>query len=556
MLATLTANEITVGLAAIVVIGIAAQWIGRRFEFPAILLLLPAGFAAGAAGLVDPDELFGDTLFPLVTLLVSLLLFQAALQLRFADLPGPARGPVLRLVIIGGTITFIGATAAVATFFDVDTGTAFLIGAVLVVSGPTVVGPIVRAVRPTAPLGSVLNWESTVLDPIGAALGAVVLNIVLAQAKGGLHPVLEMAERLGIGVAAGLVAAALLVFCLARFLVTDDMEAAVSLLFAATAFTVAELLASEAGLLAAVTLGIVVANQRVVPTARISGFGETLEVLIVGILFVLLGAMVPLGALRADVWPILGLVAVLVFVVRPLAVVVALWRTKLTGRQRSLIGAMDPRGIVAAATATQFAQALRSDGLPDKHVVTAVFGVILGTCVLYGLSARPLAGLLGLLAPRARGVCLVGDEAWMVDLAVQLHAQGVPVLRLVAALPEAAAVAAREASMATVSMHDSHHRVDAAVADAGLAMAIVSAPMDDAVLLVEARLVEEVGRRHVVRVGERRARIPVRPRAAVLASPRVDGAVPMVIIRDDGTVHTGRRRPLKGDTVLGLERSA
>ena len=124
MLASLTTNEITIGLAAIVVIGVAAQWIGRRFEFPAILLLLPAGFAAGAVGLVDPDELFGDTLFPLVTLLVSLLLYQAALQLRFADLPGPARGPVLRLVTIGGTITFLGATAAVATFFDVDTGTA------------------------------------------------------------------------------------------------------------------------------------------------------------------------------------------------------------------------------------------------------------------------------------------------------------------------------------------------------------------------------------------------------------------------------------------------
>jgi len=552
MLATLSANEITIGLASIIVIGVAAQWIGRRFEFPAILLLLPAGFAAGAVNLVDPDELFGPTLFPLVSLLVALLLFQAALQLRFGDLPGPARGPVLRLVVIGGTITFMGATAAVATLFDVSTGTAFLIGAVLVVSGPTVVGPIVRAVRPTAPLGSVLNWESTILDPIGAALGAVVLNIVLAQARGELHPVLQMATRLGIGVAVGAVAAALLVFCLARFLVTDDMEAAVSLLFAAAAFTVAELLASEAGLLAAVTLGIVVANQRIVPTARINGFGETLEVLIVGILFVLLGAMVPLGALHDDMWPIVGLVAVLVLLVRPLAVVVAMWRTRLAGRQRALVATMDPRGIVAAATATQFASALKADGLSDKHVVTAVFGVILGTCVIYGLSARPVAGLLGLLAPRARGVCLVGDDPWMADLAARLHEHGVPVLRLVTAPPATAFEEARAESVATISVHDSHHRVDAAVDDAGLAMAIVGAPIDDAVLLVEARLVEEVGRRHVVRVGERRARIPGRPRADVLVRPLPADAVPMVIIRDDGTVHTGRRRPLKGDTVLGL----
>lgn len=554
--ATLTANEIALGLGSIVVIGVAAQWIGRRLEFPAILLLLPAGFAAGAVGLVDPDELFGATLFPLVTLLVALLLFQAALQLRVADLPRPARGPVLRLVAIGGTITFLGATGAVAICFDVDTGTAFLIGAVLVVSGPTVVGPIVRAVRPKSPIGSVLDWESTVLDPIGAALGAVVLNLVLASARGGLHPVLQMGARVGVGVAIGLAAAALLVFALTRFLVTDDMEAAVSLLFVVAAFTAAELLVSEAGLLAAVTLGIAVANQRAVPTARIDGFGETLEVLIVGILFVLLGAMVPLGALRDDLWPILALVLILVVVVRPLGVAVAMWRTELTGRQRVMIGAMDPRGIVAAATATQFASALRDDGLPDAHVVTAVFGVILGTCVLYGLTARPVARLLGLLAPRARGVCLVGDDAWMAELAVRLHGVGVPVLRLVTAPPVAAFDEAEAEQVATLSVHDSHHRVEAAVADAGLAMAIVAAPLDDAVLLIEARLVEAVGRRHVVRIGERHARIPVRPRAEVIETPVPAGASPMVIIRGDGTVHTARRRPLRGDTVVGLVASA
>lgn len=556
MLATLTANEIAIGLASIVVIGVAAQWVGRRFEFPAILLLLPAGFAAGELGLVEPEELFGDTLFPLVTLLVALLLFQAALQLRVSDLPGPARGPVLRLVTIGGTVTFLGATAAVASFFDVDTGTAFLIGAVLVVSGPTVVGPVVRAVRPVSPIGQVLSWESTVLDPIGAALGAVVLNLVLASARGELHPVLQMGARLGIGVAVGGVAAALLVLALARFLVTDDMEAAVSLLFAAAAFTIAEVLASEAGLLAAVTLGIVVANQKTVPTARIAGFGETLEVLIVGILFVLLGSMVPLSALRDDLWPIVGLVLVLVLVVRPLAVAVAMWRTRMPARHRVFVGAMDPRGIVAAATATQFASALADDGLSDDHVVTAVFGVILGTCVLYGLLARPIAGLLGLLAPRPRGVCLVGDAEWMADLALRLHEQGVPVLRLVSAPPGTAVADARAEHVATVSWHDSHHRVEAAVVDAGLAVAIVAAPLDDAILLIEARLVEEVGRRHVVRIGDHHARVPAHPRAAVLTSPLPRDASAMVVVRGDGSVHTARRRPGKGDRVVGLVGSA
>src|SRR5215211_571426 len=291
MVGALSANEITIGLATIVVLGVGAQWVARRLEFPSVLLLLPAGILAGETGLVDPRGLFGDTLFPLTTLLVSLLLFQAALQLRVAELPRVARGPVLRLVTLGAAVTFVGASLAVSALFDVSTGMAFLIGAILVVSGPTVVGPLVAAVRPRAPLGPILNWEGTVLDPIGATLGVVVLNLVVASRRGALHPALQALERLGVGVAAGLVAAALMVLVLSRFLVTDDMEAAVAVLFAVAAFAVAEVAFSEAGLFATVTLGLVVANQRFVPTARITGFGATLEVLVIGILFILLGAL-------------------------------------------------------------------------------------------------------------------------------------------------------------------------------------------------------------------------------------------------------------------------
>src|SRR5262249_58187231 len=127
---------------------------------------------------------------------------------------------------------------------------------------PTVVGPLVAVLRPRPPIGSVLNWESTVLDPIGATLGVVVLNLVLANQRGGIHPVLQMLARLGLGISVGLIAAALMVYVYSRFLVTDDMEAAVALLFAVAAFAVAEVILSEAGLLAPVTLGVVAANQQ------------------------------------------------------------------------------------------------------------------------------------------------------------------------------------------------------------------------------------------------------------------------------------------------------
>ena len=227
-------NQIIIALATIVVLGVGAQWIGRLLGFP-LLLLLPAGLLAGdVTRLVEPEKLFGATLFPLVTLLVALLLFQSGLKLRFADLPEKARSPVHRLITVGLAITFVGGSLASLAILNIDTGLAFLLGAIISVSGPTVVGPL-STVRAREPTSSVLNYEGTYLDPLGATLGVVMLNLVLAGHRGGVHPVLQTLGRLGLGVGVGLIAAALMVFVMSRFLLTDDMQAAVALLFAVAA---------------------------------------------------------------------------------------------------------------------------------------------------------------------------------------------------------------------------------------------------------------------------------------------------------------------------------
>lgn len=494
-------NEAIVGLVTIVVLGIGAQWIGRRLGFPSLLLLLPAGLLAGdVLGLVDPEALFGDTLFPLVTLLVALLLFQSGLQLRLSDLPRGARGPVLRLVGIGGTITFLGASLAVLWVLGVGADLAFLVGAILVVSGPTVVGPLLGVVRPRAPTGTILDWEGTFLDPAGATLGVVVLNLLLAQNRGGLHPLLQMAARLGLGVAVGLAAAALLVFVMSRFLLTDNMEAAVALLFAAGAFGVADVVLSEAGLFATLTLGFAAANQRVVSTARIRGFGETLEVLIIGTLFILLGALVDLDGLRQYAWQTVALVVVLVVLVRPVAAAASLMRTTLTARDRVLIGGLDPRGIVAAATAAQFSVALSTAGFDSDFVLPVVFGVILGTGIVYGLGAAPLARRLGVARPPRRGVGLVGDAAWLTDLGRCLQQCGVPVLRATSA--PSAAVVASGADLPTISLADSEHEIAGALSKAELSQVLVAGKPSTALVLVMAVFVKALGRRHVLRLPE------------------------------------------------------
>lgn len=498
-LGTVSDQRIILGLATIVVLGVGAQWIAKRRDFPSLLLLLPAGLLAGNVGnLVDPEALFGDTLFPGVTMLVGLLLFQSGLQLRFDALPTGARSPVIRLNTVAAMLTLAGASAAVWLVFRPGGGLATLVGAILVVSGPTVVGPLLDSVRPREPVGSILEWEGTMLDPIGATLGVIALNLVLATERAGIHPVVQMVARLGLGVSVGLVAGALLVFVMSRFLVTDQMEAAVALLFAVAAFTVAEYFLSEAGLFATVTLGLVVANQKVVPVARISGFGETLEVLIIGSLFIVLGALVEFSELIDRAWGIVAVVVLLVVVVRPVSVAFSLWGTAVPHRGRALIAWVDPRGVVAASTAAAFAGTLAAAGIDADLLLPVVFGVILGTGVIYGLTAGPVAGLLGLRRARPNGVLLVGAEPWLADLARCLGDAGVPV---VLAAQRSAATA--EASGDTVEVVDPLMTEDdlrSVLTGASIGKAVVVTDDDVRSSFVVAALVELLGRRRVYRV--------------------------------------------------------
>jgi NhaP-type Na+/H+ or K+/H+ antiporter len=284
---------------------------------------------------------------------------------------------VIRLLTVGVAITFLGASLAALAIMDLDVGLAFLLGAIVVVSGPTVVGPLLRSVRPRAPLVSVLNYEGTILDPLGATLGVVVLTVVMAAEVDDVHPVVYFLGRLGGGVAIGLVAAAVMVFVMSRFWLPFSMEAAVALMFAIVAFVLAERLLSDSGLFAALTLGVALANQRRVSMRSASAFGDTLEVLIIATLFILLGALVTVDALRQYAWEIVLLVAALVIIVRPVTAAVSLLGTRLGWRDRALIGSVDPRGIVAASTAAAFTGSLAAAGFESDFLLPMAFGVIL-----------------------------------------------------------------------------------------------------------------------------------------------------------------------------------
>lgn len=410
-----------VGLGAIVVLGVGMQWLARRIRVPAILLLIAAGLAAGPwLGIIEPDEIFGDSLFTIVSMAVSLLLFEGGLGLDVRELRRRGPRPVVQLVTLGVVITWLAVAIVARPLFGLPTDMCLLLGALLVVSGPTVVGPLLHVVRPREPTATILRWEGIVIDPIGATLALVVLKVVTSDEA----PFTELVLTGLVGCAVGMVAAGLLVLALRTFSVPDDLEPAVTFMTVIAAYTVGEWAFEEGGLFAATVLGVALANQRWVSVRRIAVFGHDVGVLVLGGLFVVLAARVTPSAFEGIVLPSIGLVAVLVLVVRPVVGWLCTTRSGLAVRDRVFIGALAPRGIVAAATSALFALRLTDAGVDDGRIDAIVFVVIVGTCLIYGLGAAPFARALRVTEPVPTGILLVGHQPWLLALADLLADRG------------------------------------------------------------------------------------------------------------------------------------
>lgn len=417
-------------IGGILVLGVGAQLLAWRLKLPSILLLLLLGFIAGPLTghrFLDPDALFGDALLPLVSLAVATILLEGGLSLRFDELRGA--GPAVRnLVLLGTPVTWILAAIAARLVLGFDWPLALLLGAILVVTGPTVIIPLLNHVRPTGAVGSVVRWEGIVGDPIGATLAVLVYQaIVPAEAASGTVAA-GLGKAVVIGSASGLAGAVLLVVLLRRNLVPDWLHSPTALAIGIATFVGPSLLQHESGLLSVTLMGVVLANQRIVVLEHVIEFKENLRTLLISCLFILLGARLPAEELRFD-GRNLAFALVLILLVRPLMVAVATRGTRLSWRERVFVGWMAPRGIVAAAVASVFALELGALGYPDAdRLVSAVFAVIVITVAVYGLTAGPLARRLGLAEGDPQGVLLVGAHPWARSIAAALRDAGVRVL--------------------------------------------------------------------------------------------------------------------------------
>lgn len=424
-------TETLAQLVLIGALGIAGQWIAWRLGLPSILVLLLLGLLAGpATGVLDPDELLGDLLFPVVSLSVALILFEGGLDLPLRELLR-AGGAVRNLVTIGAVVTGVVGAVSAHLILDLNWGIAALLGAILVVTGPTVIGPLLRQVRPVGRVGTVLRAEGILIDPIGATAALLVFEGVLAGDLGdAVNAVIEGVARTAIvGVGAGLAGAFLLTLSMRRNWVPDFLHNPVSFGAVIVTYLAADAVQEESGLLAVTIMGIALASQRWVPVTHILTFEEDLRTLLLSGIFIILAARLEPDAIADVGFPVLAFLAVLVLVARPLSVALATVRSGLDLRSRAFLAWMAPRGIVAAAVSSLFSIRLGEEGVEGAEVLVPVtFVVVIGTIALYGLTAGPLARRLGLADADPQGVLVVGADRPARAAAEALAGVGLPVL--------------------------------------------------------------------------------------------------------------------------------
>jgi NhaP-type Na+/H+ or K+/H+ antiporter len=395
----MTSSQVFVGLSLILALAVACQVVAARLRVPAIIVLLPVGFTAGALlPSVDPDQLLGVAFEPLVSLAVAVILFDGGLDLVLRELSGDLGVVVRRLLVLGIPLTWAGAALFAGLLLGMSVQTAVMLGAILIVSGPTVVGPILQAAVPGRRLDVILTHEGTTIDPIGALIGVVVYQILITNdAHSVARGLFGFAGRIAVGAVGAAVGLGVLWLLLKKVRLTGVLAAEAILATVLSTAGLCNALAPDTGLVAAIIMGMVIANVSGVDVPEDRRQLKTVVQLTIGLLFITISATVTPASLKGAMLPSAALVGLLVLVVRPVVALVATWRTDLSPSERIFVGAMHPRGIIAASTAASFAPplvALKLGGA-DK-LLPATFLVIVGTAAVYGLGAAPLAQALRL----------------------------------------------------------------------------------------------------------------------------------------------------------------
>lgn len=426
-------NEYLEAIVLVLMLGVGAQWAAARLGLPSILLLLLTGFVAGATGLLDRQLLQGELLFTFVSLSVAVILFEGGLTLRISEL-SEVGAVVTRLMTVGIAVTWLVGAVAAYLIFDFEAGwpLAILLGAILTVTGPTVVGPLLRQVRPTGPSAAALKWEGILIDPAGAILAVLIFEAMLGHAVLAPGAVFTgLLRTLLAGLVIGLGAGVLLTVLLRRYWIPDQLRGPVALMAVIVAFALSNVWQPESGLLTVTVMGILVANESRVAIQSIMDFKESLQVLLIGTLFILLAARTDFSSILELGWAALVFPLILILVARPLSVWLSTFGSDMSRADRIFLAWMAPRGIVAAAVAALFSFELVAYGIPEAEAIASItLIVIIVTVTFYGLTAGPVARRLGLAERDPQGLLIVGAHPMARDLGRVVADHGFRVLLL------------------------------------------------------------------------------------------------------------------------------
>ena len=425
-------EHLLVTLAVLGVLGSLAQWFAWWVKLPAILFLLLIGILIGPVfGWFDPNAVFGDLLFPIVSLSVSVILFEGSLTLKFREIKG-LENVVRNMVTIGVLVTWSIITIATRYLMGFEWPLALLFGALVVVTGPTVIVPMLRTVRPTARIANILRWEGIMIDPVGALLAVLVFEFIISSQHGEAgrgHGFASFGKTLAAGSILGGLAGQARGYALRHHWIPEYLHNVLTLTLVFAVFAGANLLQEESGLLAVTVMGVWLANMKNVPIDDILNFKESLSMLLISGLFIILAARRTPAQLGDMGWAAVGIFLVIQFIARPIKVWVSTLGSTLIWQERALLAWIAPRGIVAAAVSALFALRLEEAGFEQAPLmISLTFMVIIGTVVLQSATARPLAKWLGVAEPEPRGLLIIGANPVARAIAMALKEQDYRVL--------------------------------------------------------------------------------------------------------------------------------
>jgi len=415
-------------LALIGFIGSVSQWFSWWIKIPSILMLLLSGFLLGPVlGVLNPNELFGDLLFPIVSLSVAVILFEGALTLNFREIKGQG-SVVTKLVSVGMLVTWVIISVFTHYLIELDWLLSFLFGSLVVVTGPTVIVPMLRILKLNSNIANILKWEGIIIDPIGATLAVLIFGFIesVNANTGGLIDIfLTFLKIILTGGLVGLLGGYLLSFILKKHLLPEYLHNVFTLNLIFMVFVISNTFAHESGLLAVTLMGMLLANTKNLNISGILNFKESLTLLLISGLFIILAARIDLNSLLNLGWKAILLLLVIQFIARPLSVAFSTYNSSLNIREKAMLAWIAPRGIVAAAVSALFALQLEQQGIARaEELVNLTFFVIVGTVVFQSLTAKFIGSVLKVANPHANGILIVGGNSVAITIAEALNKEG------------------------------------------------------------------------------------------------------------------------------------